>query len=102
MSDMRLIVAGAGGRMGRTLVKAIAETAGVTLAGATEQAGSPFIGQDAGVLAGLPANGITLGADLSPLLAKADGLLEFTIPAATIAHAALAAEAKVVHVIGTT
>ena len=41
MSDMRLIVAGAGGRMGRTLIKAIAATQGVTLAGAVERAGSP-------------------------------------------------------------
>ena len=60
MADMRLIVAGAGGRMGRTLVKAIAETKGLTLAGAVEAPGSPVIGQDAGVLAGLPANGIKL------------------------------------------
>ena len=57
MSDMRLIVAGAGGRMGRTLVKAIAETKGLVLAGALEGEGSPLMGQDAGVLAGLPANG---------------------------------------------
>ena len=56
MPDMRLIVAGAGGRMGRTLVKAIAETPGLTLAGATEGEGSPLLGQDSGVLAGLPPN----------------------------------------------
>ena len=53
MADMRLIVAGAGGRMGRTLVKAIAETKGLVLAGAVDAPGSPVIGQDAGVLAGL-------------------------------------------------
>ena len=58
MTDMRLIVAGAGGRMGRTLVKAIAETDGVTLVGAVEGPRSPFIGQDSGVLAGLGENGI--------------------------------------------
>ena len=63
MADMRLIVAGAGGRMGRTLVKAIAETKGLVLAGALEGEGSPLMGQDAGVLAGLPANGIKLTAD---------------------------------------
>ena len=70
MADMRLIVAGAGGRMGRTLVKAIAETKGLVLAGAVEDAGSPLIGQDAGVLAGLPANGIKLSADAKALLAE--------------------------------
>ncbi len=53
MADMRLIVAGAGGRMGRTLVKAIAETDGLTLAGALEDARSPLIGWDAGKLAGI-------------------------------------------------
>src|SRR5882757_3110125 len=62
MAEMRLIVAGAGGRMGRTLVKAIAETKGLALAGALEGEGSPLMGQDAGVLAGLPANGIKLTA----------------------------------------
>ncbi|HML13153.1 MAG TPA: 4-hydroxy-tetrahydrodipicolinate reductase, partial [Xanthobacteraceae bacterium] len=46
MPDMRLIVAGAGGRMGRTLVKAISETGGVALAGAIEGQGSPLLGQD--------------------------------------------------------
>ena len=83
MADMRLIVAGAGGRMGRTLVKAIAETKGLALAGALEGAGSPLIGQDAGVLAGLPANGIKLTTDAKALLANADGIIDFTVPKAT-------------------
>src|SRR5262245_34578327 len=101
MSDMRLVVAGAGGRMGRTLIKAIAESKGLALAGAVEQAG-PLIGQDAGVLAGLGANGIKLATDAAPLLANADGILDFTIPKATVALAGLAAKAGIVHVIGTT
>jgi len=54
MADTRLIVAGAGGRMGRTLVRAIAGTPGLMLAGATEGEGSPLLGQDSGALAGLP------------------------------------------------
>ena len=49
MSDLRLIVAGAGGRMGRTLIKAIAETPGLALSGALEDAKSPLIGQDSGL-----------------------------------------------------
>jgi len=101
MSDMRLVVAGAGGRMGRTLIKAIAESKGLALAGAVEQAG-PLIGQDAGVLAGLGANGIKLATDAAPLLASADGVLDFTIPKATVELAGLAAKAGIVHVIGTT
>ena len=60
MSDMRLIVAGAGGRMGRTLIQAIAATDGATLAGAVDAPGSAVIGRDAGELAGLGRNGVTL------------------------------------------
>jgi 4-hydroxy-tetrahydrodipicolinate reductase len=102
MSDMRLIVVGAGGRMGRTLVKTISETPGVVVVGAVEQAGSPLIGQDAGALAGVGPNGVALSADLAAVIDKADGILEFTIPASTLHHAQIAAEAGVVHVIGTT
>ena len=100
MSDMRLIIAGASGRMGRTLVKAIAETKGLALAGALEDAGSPLLGQDSGVLAGLPANGIKLVADAKLLLSKADGVIDFTVPKASVALAALASGK--VHVLGTT
>ena len=102
MADMRLIVVGAAGRMGRTLVRTIAETAGVTLAGAIERAGAAEIGQDSGVLAGLPANGIVVTADALPVFAAAEGVLDFTVPAATVAFAEIAAQARIVHVIGTT
>lgn len=102
MADMRLIVAGAGGRMGRALVRAITETDGAVLAGALEAPESELIGKDAGVLAGLPGSGIKVSADLWSLSAKADGILDFTVPAATIANVAIAAERGLVHVIGTT
>jgi len=102
MAEMRLIVAGAGGRMGRTLVKAIADSKGLKLAGALEDARSPLIGQDSGVLAGLGENGIKLTGDPAALLAEADGLIDFTAPAATVVYAAAAAKAGKVHIIGTT
>jgi 4-hydroxy-tetrahydrodipicolinate reductase len=102
MSDMRLVVAGAGGRMGRTLIHAIAATKGLTLAGAADAPGSAVIGRDAGELAGLGKNGVTVGSDIEALLAKADGLLDFTIPAATVAYAEVASRLGRVHVIGTT
>ncbi len=102
MSDMRLIVAGAGGRMGRALTRVIAETPGAVLAGALEAPGSELLGKDAGVLAGLPANDVKLSADLWALSANADGILDFTVPGATIANVAIAAERGLVHVIGTT
>lgn len=102
MAEMRLVIAGAGGRMGRTLVKAVSEAEGLAVAGALEQAGSPLIGADAGVLAGLPASGVTLSSDAAALLKAADGVIDFTVPAATVALAELTAKAGCVHVIGTT
>jgi len=102
MADMRLIVAGAGGRMGRALVRVISETPGAVLTGALEAPGSELLGKDAGVLAGLPANDVKLSADLWALSANADGILDFTVPAATIANVAIAAERGLVHVVGTT
>jgi 4-hydroxy-tetrahydrodipicolinate reductase len=102
MADMRLIVAGAGGRMGRALVRVISETPGAVLAGALEAPGSELLGKDSGVLAGLPANDVRLSADLWELSANADGIVDFTIPAASIANVAIAAQRKLVHIIGTT
>ncbi|HXT08636.1 MAG TPA: 4-hydroxy-tetrahydrodipicolinate reductase [Roseiarcus sp.] len=102
MSDMRLVVTGAAGRMGRTLIKAISETPGVTLAGALERPGAPGLEQDAGVLAGLPALGVAITDDPLPLLIGADGILDFSTPAASVELAGLAAQARIVHVIGTT
>ena len=66
MPDMRLIVAGAGGRMGRTLIHAIAAMDGATLAGAVEAAGSAVIGRDAGELAGLGKNGVSVTTEVEP------------------------------------
>ena len=102
MAEMRLVVAGAGGRMGRTLVKAIAETKGFALAGALEDARSPLIGWDSGVLAGLGDNGVKLVGDAGALMDKADGIIDFTAPVATVAFSALAAKGRKVHIIGTT
>jgi 4-hydroxy-tetrahydrodipicolinate reductase len=102
MADMRVVIAGAGGRMGRTLIHAVAASKGLKLAGAVEAEGSAVIGRDAGELAGLGRNGIKITSDVAPLLKEADGLIEFTIPAATLALAELTAAAGLVHVIGTT
>jgi len=101
-SDMRVVIAGAGGRMGRALIHAVAATQGLKLAGAVEAAGSAVIGRDSGELAGLGPNGVKVVSDAAPLLKDADGLIEFTIPAATLALAELTAAAGKVHVIGTT
>ena len=72
---MRLIVAGAGGRMGRTLIRAIGDTPGLALAGATEGEGSPLLGQDSGVLAGLPPNRVVVTSEVRPLALVEAGFL---------------------------
>lgn len=102
MNDMGLLVTGAAGRMGRTLIRVIAETPGVTLAGAIERTGAPELGRDSGELAGLGANGIPVSDDPLPLFAKSEGVLDFTAPVASLAFAELAAQARIVHVVGTT
>lgn len=102
MSDMRLVVTGAAGRMGRMLVAAIAATPGVTLAGALEREGAAVIGQDAGTLAGLEPLGVAVTADALEAFVAADGVIDFSSPAATVEFAGLAAQARIAHVIGTT
>jgi len=99
---MRIVVAGAGGRMGRTLVKAVSETSGLVLTGALEQPDSRFLGHDSGELAGIGKCRILLTSDVSAVLPKADGVIDFTVPAATCDLAAKVAQAGLVHVIGTT
>jgi len=98
---MRVIVAGSSGRMGQMLVRAVSETEGTTLVGATEQAGSNQFGRDAGEVAGVGTLGvpiITEAAQLPP----ADVLIDFTAPSATLNHARFAAERGLRMVIGTT
>ena len=102
MSDMRLVVVGAAGRMGRMLLRAIHDAPGCTLSAAVERPGSPHLGQDSGLLAGLPANGIPVTDDAAAAFAAADGVLDFTTPDATMAFAALAARTRIAHIVGTT
>jgi 4-hydroxy-tetrahydrodipicolinate reductase len=102
MSDMRLVVAGAAGRMGRTLIQIIQATPGAVLVGAIARPGSAAIGQDAGLLAGCGKTGVAITADALDAIVGADGILDFTTPQTTIALATLAAQARIVHVVGTT
>ena len=102
MADMRLVVVGAAGRMGRTIVRLVAETEGLTLGGALERSGSPTLGEDPGTLAGVIAAGLSITDDALPLVVDADGIIDFSTPETSVALAALAAQARIVHVIGTT
>jgi 4-hydroxy-tetrahydrodipicolinate reductase len=102
MSDMALVVVGAAGRMGQTLVRIIHETEGVRLSGAVEREGSPMLGRDAGELAGVGNLDVPISDDPLAAFAKADGVLDFSAPAASVAYSGYAAQARIVHVIGTT
>ena len=102
MADVKIVVAGASGRMGRALVREISQGQGVTLVGALEAEGHPDLGMDSGSLAGLQPNGIKLTADPLPLLAEAEAVIDFTHPMVSTMLADLAAQARIVHVIGTT
>ncbi|MEP3277573.1 MAG: 4-hydroxy-tetrahydrodipicolinate reductase [Stappiaceae bacterium] len=102
MSDQRLVIVGASGRMGRALIKAVTETSGVTVHAAIDQPGAAVLGTDAGTLAGLGELGIPVTDDPLVAFAKADGVLDFTVPNASVHYAELAAQARIVHIIGTT
>ncbi|MEK1855897.1 MAG: 4-hydroxy-tetrahydrodipicolinate reductase [Phyllobacterium sp.] len=99
---MRLAVVGAAGRMGQTLIRVIQATPGAILAGAIERPGSPHIGRDAGELAGIGPLGVPITDDALAVFVGVEGVLDFTAPAATVEFAELAAQARIVHVIGTT
>jgi 4-hydroxy-tetrahydrodipicolinate reductase len=97
-----IVVTGASGRMGRMLVETVLASGRARLVGAIERAGHAWIGQDLGTAMGGPALGVTVDDDPLPTFARAQGVLDFTSPAATAGFAALAAQARCVHVIGTT
>ncbi|GGE04488.1 4-hydroxy-tetrahydrodipicolinate reductase [Rhizobium anhuiense] len=99
---MKLVVVGAAGRMGQTLIRLIHSIEGVRLHAAVERVGSPFVGKDAGEIAGLGPTGVIIGDDPLNAFLDAEGVLDFTSPAATVEFSGLAAQARIVHVIGTT
>ncbi|ASY58825.1 MULTISPECIES: 4-hydroxy-tetrahydrodipicolinate reductase [Sinorhizobium] len=101
-TDMKLVVVGAAGRMGQTLIRIVHETAGVRLHAAIERSNSPFIGRDAGELAGLGPIGVPVTDKPLEAFVEAEGVLDFTAPAASVEFAGLAAQARIVHIVGTT
>lgn len=102
MSKMKIAVTGAAGRMGRELIRTVHGRDDCALAGAIEQAGSIALGQDAGLLAGLGKVGVLITDDALELFAKVDAVLDFTVPKASVEFAGLAANARIVHVLGST
>ncbi|MCO4777665.1 MULTISPECIES: 4-hydroxy-tetrahydrodipicolinate reductase [Lentibacter] len=103
MSDLPgIVITGATGRMGQMLVKTVVQSGKARLVGAIEREGSEAIGQDIGTLCGLGPLGVLVESDPLPSFARAQAVIDFTAPAATLEFAALAAQARAVHVIGTT
>ena len=99
---MKIAVMGAGGRMGRELVRAVCGAPGCSLSAATEMAGSNVLGRDAGELAGAGTIGVKIVDDPAAAIAASDAILDFTGPKATAAFAAMVAKKGAVHIIGTT
>ena len=97
-----IVITGATGRMGHTLLRLVLETPQVRLAGALVRPGHPAVGRDAGALVGLPPAGVAVSDDPLPALACAQAVIDFSTPEATVGYAALAAQARAVHVVGTT
>lgn len=99
---VRIAVTGAAGRMGKTLIEAVALAEGVELTAALERPDSSLVGADAGELAGLGKNGVTIAGDINDVIDDFDVLIDFTAPAATLVNAAACAAAGKKIVIGTT
>ncbi len=102
MTKTSILVAGAGGRMGKAVVAEILRTPGATLAGGFERPGGPDIGKDIGVLAGLDAIGLHVEGAAAKGLKRAAALIDFTAPQASLDNARASAETGVAHIIGTT
>ncbi len=102
MATIKIGVLGAAGRMGRMLVREVAEGEGLALAAAADVAGSDAIGKDAGTLADLSPLGVAVTHDIAALFEASEVAIDFTLPAGTAAHVKLATETKTPLVIGTT
>ena len=98
----RVAVVGAAGRMGKTLIEALDAADGLELTAATEQPDSPFVGLDAGELAGVGKRNVTLSHSLTKVVDDFDVIIDFTSPAATLVHLDVCKQHGKAMVIGTT
>lgn len=97
-----IVVTGASGRMGQMLIKTVTQSPKAQLVGVVERAGHDWIGRDAGEAMGGAPLGVTVTDEPLEVFAKAQAIIDFTAPEATLEFAELAAQARAVHVIGTT
>ncbi|HET9962115.1 MAG TPA: 4-hydroxy-tetrahydrodipicolinate reductase [Nitrospiraceae bacterium] len=99
---VKVVITGAAGRMGSRLVALVKDSAFLTLAGAVESKGHHSVGEDSGEIAGCGRTGVPISDDLSGLIERADVLVDFTTPAATLGHLKVVAQHRRGIVIGTT
>lgn len=99
---VNIAVTGAAGRMGRAIISSIMENPAATLVGALEREGHPLLGKDAGELAGAEKTGVKLTDSLEKAFKKADCIIDFSTPEATMKNVDEAAVLKKAIVIGTT
>ena len=97
-----IVVTGASGRMGQMRCKTVLASDKARLVGAIERDRHEWVGCDLGEMMGGTANGVIVSDDPVGEFAKAQAVIDFTAPAATVMFAGLAAQARAVHVIGTT
>ncbi|AWI84878.1 4-hydroxy-tetrahydrodipicolinate reductase [Alloyangia pacifica] len=97
-----VVVTGVSGRMGQMLVREVLASDKLKLVGAVERSGNDWVGRDLGTCMGGTELGLSVSDDPLETFAKAQAVLDFTAPAATVQFAELAAQARAVHVIGTT
>lgn len=97
-----IVITGASGRMGQMLIREVLDSGKARLVGVVERTGHDWIGRDIGVVMGGAEAGVVVTDDALDVFSKAQAVIDFTAPAATIGFAALAAQARAVHVIGTT
>ncbi len=102
MPNIRIVISGCAGKMGRALLRETAKNPRTDIAGGVERPDDPSIGADVGLLAGLPAAGIMVTADPLPLFARAEALVAFSTPDASLTQARAAADRGLAIVIGTT
>ncbi|MEM7619369.1 MAG: 4-hydroxy-tetrahydrodipicolinate reductase [Pseudomonadota bacterium] len=102
MNKLNIAIMGAAGRMGQALTQATYENPHAQIAAATEMPGSLALGKDCGDICGLENLGVTITDDYLQLFTHVDAILDFTSPDATLNFAELSAQARIIHVIGTT
>ncbi|SFB01517.1 dihydrodipicolinate reductase [Poseidonocella pacifica] len=103
MTDLPgIVITGASGRMGQMLIRTVLESDRARLVGALERLGHEWVGRDIGEAMGGARVGAMVSDDPLELFARAQAVIDFTAPEATVEYAALAAQARAVHVIGTT